>query len=155
MRLVQLGLEALNLLVPIVPFAFLQSAFRPQERPVEPFRQLVHRYIRFPGHLLQGIASQQELHDRQLPLRRKPQRRPGHSVAIASVLGARWRRRGLRHTRFQPNLSVHTPPPSIRSVAQCAVSGNRAPAYKEVAPDTYLPHVLLPSQQCNSASRAP
>jgi hypothetical protein len=74
-------------------------------------------------------GAQQKLHNRQLPFRRKPQWRPGHGVAIASVLGARWPRHGLRHTRFQSILSVLALPPSIRSAAQQTVSGNRAPAH--------------------------
>jgi hypothetical protein len=116
--LAHLGLEALDLLVPGVPFSLLQGTFRRQERLVALFRQPVHRYVRFPGHLLQGFAPQQALPESQPPFCRKQRRRPGHGVAIASALGARWRRRGLRQARFHPVFSVHALPPALRSVAQ-------------------------------------
>ncbi len=43
------------------------------------------------------LASQEPLDRRQLPLRRKPPSGTGPDGAIASVVGARWRRRGLHY----------------------------------------------------------
>ena len=94
--LAHLGLQPRDLVITGVALALLKRALRPHQDLVTPLRQAMHRDVQIPGDRLQALPPHKPLNRRQLAFRRKALRPTGHGPAVASVMGARRRGRGLR-----------------------------------------------------------